>query len=95
MSLSAIDETEPYRLRTEKTLSAFILINTEPDSVREVFNDLNKIEAVDKTYIVYGVHDIIVRVSADSIEHLRDVVTTQIRNVNNVNSTLTMTVIDP
>ena len=95
MTLSVLDEMESYHLDAVETLSAFVLINTELNLVREVSNDLKKIEAVDKIYIVYGVHDIVARVSADSIEHLRDIVTMQIRKVDNVKSTLIMTVINP
>ena len=71
------------------------MINTERNSVRKASGDLKKIEAVDKIYIVYSVHDIVAGVSVHSLEQLRDIVTIQIRNVDNVKSTLTMTVINP
>jgi DNA-binding Lrp family transcriptional regulator len=95
MTLSVMDKMESHDPIAETTLSAFVLINTETNSVRKVSIDLKKIEAVDKIYIVYGVHDIVARVNADSIEHLRNIITMQIRNVDKVKSTLTMTVINP
>lgn len=50
--MSKIESHDP---RAETTLSAYVLINTKPNSVRKVSMNLKKIEAVDKIYIVYGV----------------------------------------
>ena len=42
---------------------------------------------------VYGVYDVIVKVSSDDSEKLRSIVTNDIRKIENVQSTLTMMVI--
>ena len=43
---------------------------------------------------VYGVYDIIVKLSSDNSEKLRSIVTNDIRKIKNVQSTLTMMVIE-
>ena len=43
---------------------------------------------------VYGVYDIIVKLSSDNGEKLRSIVTDEIRKIENVQSTLTMLVIE-
>ena len=43
---------------------------------------------------VYGVYDIIVKLSSDNGEKLRSIVTDDIRKIENVQSTLTMLVIE-
>ena len=43
---------------------------------------------------VYGVYDIIIKISSDDSAKLRSIVTSQIRKVENVQSTLTMMVIE-
>ena len=43
---------------------------------------------------VYGVYDIIVKLSSDNSEKLRSIVTNDIRKIENVQSTLTMMVIE-
>ena len=43
---------------------------------------------------VYGVYDIIVKLSSDNSEKLRSIVTSDIRKIENVQSTLTMMVIE-
>ena len=43
---------------------------------------------------VYGVYDIIIKLSADDASKLRSIVTNDIRKIENVQSTLTMMVIE-
>jgi len=43
---------------------------------------------------VYGVYDIVVKLSPDNSEKLRSIVTNDIRKIENVQSTLTMMVIE-
>lgn len=43
---------------------------------------------------VYGVYDIVVKLSSDNSEKLRSIVTNDIRKIENVQSTLTMMVIE-
>lgn len=69
---------------------AFVLINTEMGSEREVLAALRKISDVKEAYFVYGVYDIVAKVESDSMDRLKDVVTWNIRRLNKVRSTLTM-----
>ena len=73
---------------------AFVLINAEIGSESDVLNELKKIEGVEEAYSVYGVYDIIVKVRADSMEKLKDIVAWRIRKLNKVRSTLTMIVVE-
>jgi len=73
---------------------AFVLINAEIGSEGEVLNQLKKVEGVDEAYSVYGVYDVIAKVSANSMDKLKDIITWRIRRLNKVRSTLTMIVID-
>ena len=43
---------------------------------------------------VYGVYDVIIKLSADDTSKLRSIVTNDIRKIENVQSTLTMMVIE-
>ncbi|MEJ2241477.1 MAG: Lrp/AsnC ligand binding domain-containing protein [Candidatus Bathyarchaeota archaeon] len=74
--------------------SAFVLINTEIGSESEVLDQLRKIDAVEESYIVYGVYDVVAKVSADTMEKLKDIVTWKVRRLDKVRSTLTMILIE-
>jgi len=71
---------------------AFTLINAELG--KDITDDLKKIPEVKQIYSVYGVYDYIIRVEANSMEKLKDVISSKVRQVKNIRSTLTMIVID-
>jgi DNA-binding Lrp family transcriptional regulator len=73
---------------------AFVLINTEIGSESEVLGDLKKIEAVKEAYMVYGVYDVVAKVSANTMDKLKEIVTWHVRRLDKVRSTLTMIVIE-
>ena len=45
-------------------------------------------------YLVYGVYDLISRVEAETMDHLKDTIGRKIRRLDKVRSTLTMIVYD-
>jgi DNA-binding Lrp family transcriptional regulator len=73
---------------------AFVLINTELGATQDVLNGLHRIPNVKDAYMVYGVYDIIARVEAESMAQLRSTISTQIRVIDNIRSTLTTIVMD-
>lgn len=72
---------------------AFVLINTDTGSEDGVSGELSKIEEVKEIYGVYGVYDLVVKVEAENLQQLKDVISNKIRSLDNVRSTLTMIVI--
>jgi len=73
---------------------AFIFINAEVDSEDEALKQLRKIENVKEAYSIYGVYDIVAKVEAETIDKLKEVVTSKVRKLRWVRSTLTMMVIE-
>ncbi|MCC6017896.1 MAG: Lrp/AsnC ligand binding domain-containing protein [Candidatus Verstraetearchaeota archaeon] len=75
-------------------VKAFVLINTQIGSEEEVLKDLKSLEEVEEAHIVYGVYDIVAKVTAEDINKLRDIVTMKIRKMKKIMSTTTMIVIE-
>jgi len=73
---------------------AFVLINVEIGSEREVLEALKKMEGVEEAYVVYGVHDIIAKVKAETMDKLREIIAYKIRRLDKVMSTQTMMAIE-
>jgi len=69
---------------------AFVLINFESGSEEEVIKQLRAIDGIEESYFSYGVYDIIAKVSASDMDHLKDLVTHKIRSLVKVRSTLTL-----
>lgn len=70
-----------------------MLVNAEIGSEDDVLKELVQIEHVTEAYVVYGVYDIIAKIQADTMDDLKDSITTRIRGLENVRSTLTMIVV--
>jgi len=73
---------------------AFVLVNVEAGTDREVLENIKKIPEVRTYYMVYGVYDIIVMLESDTQERLREMVTKKIRQLDEVRSTMTMIVME-
>lgn len=73
---------------------AFVLVNVEAGTDREVLENIKKIPEVRTAYMVYGVYDIIVMLESDTLERLREMVTKKIRQLDKVRSTMTMIVME-
>jgi len=73
---------------------AFVLINTKIDAMEKVLKALENVESVKEAYSVFGVYDVVVKVEADSMDKIKDLVTYRIRKLDGVSSSLTMIVIE-
>ena len=71
---------------------AFILINSELGKEKSLLKEIRSIPNVKEAHFIYGVYDIIVKVEAENMEKLKEIVTFKIRRLNDVRNTLTMTV---
>ena len=72
---------------------AFLLISAVVGQEDQVIIDLQAIHEVKESYVVYGVYDVIAKVEAESMQHLKDVVGLRIRQLDSVRTTLTMVVV--
>jgi len=69
---------------------AFILINVETGAEERALKQLKSIDGVEESYVTYCVYDLMVRVRADTMDELKDIVTHKIRTSMQVRSTLTL-----
>ena len=79
--------------------TAYVLINSDLGKDIDIIAKIKEILESEKNISfeiqgVYGVYDIIVKISSDDSAHVRSIVTNQIRKIENIQSTLTMVVID-
>ena len=73
---------------------AFVLINTEIGAENEVMKMIKKVEGVQEAYAVYGVYDVVAKISASTMDKLKEIVTWHVRRLDKVRSTLTMIVVE-
>jgi DNA-binding Lrp family transcriptional regulator len=73
---------------------AYILLTVEGGTEDNVLSKIKNISGVEQAYVSYGVYDLIIKVNADTMQELKDVVTHKIRQIKQVNSTLTLLLLD-
>ena len=78
--------------------TAYVLLNSDLGSDESIINEVKQILTDENvTYEVqgvYGVYDIVLKLSSDDAEKLRSIITNKIRKITKVQSTLTMMVIE-
>ncbi|HEY5735486.1 MAG TPA: Lrp/AsnC ligand binding domain-containing protein [Nitrosopumilus sp.] len=78
--------------------TAYVLLNSDLGTDESIISEIKQILAEDQIQFeiqgVYGVYDIVLKLSSDDAEKLRSVITNKIRRISKVQSTLTMMVIE-
>ena len=79
--------------------TAYVLINSDLGTdesiiskIKEILKDEKDIEFT--TQGVYGIYDIVLKITSDNTDVLRNIITYKIRKINKVQSTLTMMVVE-
>jgi len=68
---------------------AYVLLNVEIDTGKEVLNALEEIPDVKEGYRLYGVYDLIIRVEAETMQEFKDSIN-RIRDIGKIRSTLSL-----
>ena len=78
--------------------TAYVLLNSDLGSDESIIDEVKKILVEeDVTYEiqgVYGVYDIVLKLSSNNAEKLRGIITNKVRKISKIQSTLTMMVIE-
>jgi DNA-binding Lrp family transcriptional regulator len=79
--------------------TAYVLLNSDLGSDESIITEAKKILGSEEDIQfeiqgVYGVYDIVLKITTDTTDHLRSIITNKIRKINKVQSTLTMMVIE-
>jgi DNA-binding Lrp family transcriptional regulator len=78
--------------------TAYVLLNSDLGSDESIINEVKQILATEDVKFevqgVYGVYDIVLKLSSDDAEKLRGIITNKVRKISKVQSTLTMMVIE-
>jgi DNA-binding Lrp family transcriptional regulator len=70
---------------------AFVLVSTVPGKEHEVFNKISKINYVVELHPLFGEYDLIVKIDAKDYTELGKIVINQIRTIDGVIDTKTLT----
>ena len=74
---------------------AFALIQCDTLAVDNVIEQLKKIDSVKEIQGVFGIYDIIIKVQPKDTKTIPEIISTQIRKIDKLKSTLTLTISNP
>ena len=74
--------------------TAYILVNCLVGSEERIIKEIAELSEVQEVRGTYGVHDIFVKVKSDTTESLNNTITSKIRKVSGIMSTITLVVIE-
>ncbi|MGY5143478.1 MAG: Lrp/AsnC ligand binding domain-containing protein [Candidatus Nitrosopumilus sp. bin_32a] len=78
--------------------TAYVLLNSDLGSDESIINEVKQILAEEDVQFevqgVYGVYDIVLKLTSNDAEKLRAIITNKVRRISKVQSTLTMMVIE-
>lgn len=86
-------------MKSANVPTAYVLLNSDLSSdesiIKEVKEILSKEQGIQyEIQGVYGVYDIVLKLTSDDADNLRSIITNKIRRIGKVQSTLTMMVIE-
>ncbi|NIM26468.1 MAG: Lrp/AsnC family transcriptional regulator [Nitrososphaeria archaeon] len=70
---------------------AYVLMNCDLGSEKKVISSLKEISEVKEAHGTLGLYDIIAKIESDSEDKIKEIVTSHIRRMSNIHSTMTLT----
>lgn len=74
--------------------TAYVLINCDLGSEDKVLSELKSIKKIKETKGVFGAYDIVTKIEAPSSEMVKDIISSKIRRIDRIRSTLTLMGVD-
>lgn len=75
-------------------ISAFVMIDVAGDHTKSAFKTITRIPGVQTVHAVTGPYDLVVRIEAETLELLNELVLSRIRGVDGVTKTTTAIVLN-
>ena len=73
---------------------AYVLLNCELGAEEEIIGKLKELKTVKEVHGTFGAYDITVKLEAETTEKLRETITQNLRKMDKIRSTLTLTVVE-
>lgn len=72
--------------------TAYILINYEIGTEDKILNRLKNLSGVVEVSEINGIYDIIVKITSDNLDDIKETITKHIRTIKTIRSTMTLIV---
>jgi DNA-binding Lrp family transcriptional regulator len=74
-------------------VSAMVLVRIDNADQSKVLESIKQLKGVEEAHALWGIYDLMVKITANSIERLKEIIRTNLRQMVGVVNTLTLMVI--
>jgi len=74
-------------------VSAMVLINIGIEDQKKVLESIRQVKGVEEAHALWGIYDLMVKITANSIERLKEIIVNNLKQVVGVANTLTLMLI--
>ena len=74
-------------------VSAMVLINIGTEDQKKVLESIRQVKGVEEAHALLGIYDLMVKITANSIERLKEIIFNNLKQVVGVANTLTLMLI--
>ena len=75
-------------------VSAVVLVNTDLGAQAKVLETLKRIEGIEEAHLLCSVYDLAIKVKANSVDKLKEIITTSIRKLGGVSNIMTLMLVE-
>jgi len=65
-------------------ISALVLVNTHIGEENQVLERVRNVEGVEEAHVLSGIYNLLVKIEANSIDKLKDIISLQLRNLSGI-----------
>jgi DNA-binding Lrp family transcriptional regulator len=75
-------------------VSAVVLVNTNVGEINRVLQNIKNMDGVEEAHALWGVYDLLVKIQANSMERLKEIIKSGLRQLAGVSAVLTLMIVD-
>ena len=75
-------------------VSAVVLVNTDLAQQSQVLEKIRNVKGVEEAHILWGVYNLLVKITANSIDHLKEIIKHNLKQLTGVAMTLTLMIVE-
>jgi DNA-binding Lrp family transcriptional regulator len=75
-------------------VSAVVLVNTNVGEINRVLQNIKNMDGVEEAHALWGVYDLLVKIQANSLERLKEIIKSGLRQLAGVSAVLTLMIVD-
>ena len=75
-------------------VSAVVLVNTDLAQQSQVLEKIRQVKGVEEAHMLWGVYNLLVKITANSIDRLKEIIKHNLKQLTGVAMTLTLMIIE-